>query len=245
MVRSREWKPMIEEPVREFASRVMARLGEQIESITAYSHPFTKGGLIIVFKDDVGFVPDLISVVYNCEPPPITLYCLRSAELFQLSFPGVFGWPYPLEEKPLLAYRLKFKGVVIYGRDISDEVTIQSDSMPLLEAQVQRCRQFIRNWSLDQLRRRNYLDIVKETKRQISYLMAIALLTRGEWDVAAENIPGRFEELFKDKWAMQTWAEMDALTQREAAAGEVSRESAKEALWLFERAVHYIEGHIR
>jgi hypothetical protein len=241
---------MIEEPVREFASRVIARLGEQVESITAYTHPFTRGGLVIVFKDDAGFVPDLISAVYNCEPPPVTLYCLRRAELFQLSLPGVFGWPNPLEEKPLLAYRLKFKGVVIHGRDISDAIVIRDDTMPLLEAQVQRCRQFVRNWSLDQFRRRNYLGIIKETERQIRYLMAIALLTRGEWDVAPENIPGRFETLFEDKWAMQTWADIDTLTTREAAAsstgdGQVSREAAKESLWLFERAVHYIEGHIR
>jgi hypothetical protein len=119
--------------------------------------------------------------------------------------------------------------------------------MSLLEAQVQRCRQFVRNWSLDQFRRRNYLGIIKETERQIRYLMAIALLTRGEWDVAREHIPGRFETLFADSWATQTWAEISTLTEREAAAaaGQVSRESAKEALWLFERAIHYIEGHIR
>jgi hypothetical protein len=236
---------MIEEPVREFASRVVARLGEQIESITAYSHPFTRGGLVTVFKDNVGFVPDLISVVYCCEPPPITLYCLRRAELFQLSFPGVFGWPNPLEEKPLLAYRLKFKGVVLYGRNLSDEVMIPGDPMSLLETQVQRCKQFVRNWALDQFRRRNYSGIIKEAERQIRYLMATALLTRDEWDVALEEIPARFELLFKDRRAMQTWAEINTLTLGREAAGQASRESAKEALWLFERTIHYIEGHIR
>lgn len=236
---------MIEEPVREFASRVIERLGEKVESVTAYSHPFTKGGLVVVFKDDAGFVPDLIAAVYGCEPPPVTLYCLRSAELFQLSYPGVFGWPNPLEEKPLLAYQLKYKGVVIHGRDIREEVTIPADPMPLLEAQVQRCRQFIRNWALDQFRRRNYQGIIKEAERQTRYLMAIALLTRGEWDVSPEEIPGRFETLFEDSWAMQTWAAINTLVPSQQAAEPASRESAKEALWLFERAIHQIEGHIR
>ena len=236
---------MIEAPVHEFALRVIERLGEQIESITAYSHPFTKGGLVIVFQEKIGFVPDLISVVYSCEPPPITLYCLRSTELFQLSFPGVFGWPNPLEEKPLLAYQLKFKGDVIYGRDIRDEVMIPDDPMALFETQVQRCKQFIRNWTLDQFRRRNYLGIIKEAERQTRYLMAIALLTRNEWDVAPEEIPERFELLFEDKEATQSWTEINTLALRQAATKEASRESAKEAFWLFERTIHFIEGHIR
>ena len=236
---------MIEAPVHEFALRVIARLGEQIESITAYSHPFTKGGLVIVFPEKNGFLPDLISVVYGCEPPPITLYCLRSTELFQLSFPGVFGWPNPLEEKPLLAYYLKFKGVVIYGRDIRDEVMIPDDPMALLELQVQRCKQFIRNWTMDQFRRRNYLGIIKEAEKQTRYLMAIALLTRNEWDVALEEIPERFELLFEDREAIQSWIEINTLALRQAETKEASRESAKEAFWLFERAIHFIEGHIR
>jgi hypothetical protein len=236
---------MIEAPVHEFALRVIARLGEQVESITAYSHPFTTGGLVIVFQEKAGFLPDLISAVYSCEPPPITLYCLRSTELFQLSFPGVFGWPNPLEEKPLLAYQLKFKGTVIYGRDIRDEVMIPNDPMALLETQVQRCKQFIRNWALDQFRRRNYLGIIKEAEKQTRYLMAIALLTRNEWDVAAEEIPERFELLFEDKEATQSWTEINTLALRHAPTKEASRESAKEACWLFERAIHFIEGHIR
>ena len=235
---------MIEAPVHEFALRVIARLGEQIESITAYSHPFTTGGLVIVFQEKAGFLPDLIAAVYSCEPPPITLYCLRSTELFQLSFPGVFGWPNPLEEKPLLAYHLKFKGVTIYGRDIRDEVMIPDDPMSLLETQVQRCKQFIRNWALDQFRRRNYLGIIKEAERQTRYLLAIALLTRNEWDVALEAIPERFAILFEDKLAIQAWTEINTLALHQAASKEVSRESAKEALWLFERAIHLIEAHI-
>jgi len=236
---------MINGEVNDFASRLVDRIGDRLESITFYSHPFTKGGLVIVFQDNVGFVPDLISVVYSCEPPPITLHCLRSAELFQLSFPGVFGWPNPLEEKPLLAYHLKFKGVTIYGRDIRDEVMLPGDPMSLLETQVQRCKQFIRNWALDQFRRRNYLGIINEAERQTRYLMAIALLTRNEWDVALEEIPERFERLFEDKWAIQTWTEINTLALHQAATKQASRESAKEALWLFEKAIHFIEGHIR
>ena len=228
---------MIEQRVQEFASRVIDRLEGRIESITAYSHPFTNGGLVIVFKDEAGFVPDLIAEVYDCDPPNITLYCLRRAELFQISSPGVFGWPNPLEEKPLLAYRVKFGGQAIYGRDIRGEIAVPDKPALLLEPQVQRCKQFIRNWMLDQFRRKNYAGIIKEMNRQTKYLMAIALLARGEWDVEAESIPDRFESLMKDSETKQRWLDINSLPLAE------SRETAAEAVWLFEKVLISIGRH--
>ena len=236
---------MIEQRVREFASLVIDHLKDRIESVVAYSHPFTNGGLLIVFKADAGFMPDLIAEVYGCAPPDITLYCLRRAELFQISGPGVFGWPNPLEEKPLLAYRVKFGGELIYGEDIRDEVEAAPDPASLLETQVQRCKQFIRNWALDQFRRRNYAGIIKELDRQSRYLMATALLTRGAWDVPQESIPDRFESLTKDAETKQFWAAINSLARAAAESGGdgPKRESAAEAVWLFEKVIQSIGRH--
>lgn len=236
---------MIEQPVREFASLVIDQLKDRIESIVAYSHPFTNGGVVIVFRADAGFMPDLIAEVYNCSPPNITLYCLRRAELFQISGPGVFGWPNPLEEKPLLAYRVKFNGELIYGEDIRDMIEVASDPASLLETQAQRCQQFIRNWALDQFRRRNYAGIIKELDRQSKYLMATALLAHGEWDVSQESVPERFESLTKDAETHQTWAGINALAQATAQNGGAKRESAAEAVWLFEKVIQSIGRHIQ
>lgn len=201
---------------------------------------------MIVFKADAGFMPDLIGEVYNCAPPDITLYFLRRAELFQISGPGVFGWPNPLEEKPLLAYRVKFDGELIYGQDIRDDIEVASDPVSLLEAQVQRCKQFIRNWALDQFRRRNYAGIIKELDRQSKYLMATALLAHGEWDVSQERIPDRFESLTKDAETKQVWAEINSLAQAAAHSSDSQkRESASEAVWLFEKVIQNIRRHIQ
>jgi hypothetical protein len=237
---------MVEQRIQEFASRVITRLEDKVESILAYSHPFTNGGLVIVFRADAGFMPDLIAEVYQCGPPDITLYCLRRAELFQISQPGVFGWPNPLEEKPLLAYRVKFNGVVIYGRDIRDDIAIPDNPVTLLETQVQRCKQFVRNWMLDQFRRRNYAGIVKEMDRQARYLMATALLAHGEWDVPLESIPERFETMLKDPETRQTWVDINSRALATAHAGESpSRESAAEAVWLFEKVLQSIGRHLQ
>ena len=234
---------MLEEQIERFASRVTTRLAGKIDSLVTYPHPFTNGGLVIVFSDDAGFAPDLIAEVYRCSPPPVTLYCLRRRELFQLSCPGVFGWPNPLEEKPLLAYWLRFKGKVVYGRDIREEIALPTEPKQLLENQLQRCQQFIRNWMLDQFRRRNYAGIVKEMDRQTNCLMATALLAHGEWDVAPPDVPGRFEVLFDDPQPGQTWKEISALTLQMAANPDQSRGMAMEAVWLFEKALHQIGRH--
>ena len=233
---------MTETRVQAFTSRVIDRLEDQIESIIGYSHPFTNGGLIVIFKKDAGFMPDLIAEVYECGPPNITLYCLRRTELFQIFGPGVFGWPNPLEEKPLLAYRVRLGGEVIYGRDIRDEIAIDGNPIVLLESQLQRCKQFIRNWALDQFRRKNYAGIIKEMDRQSKYLMATALLAKGEWDVPTERIPNLFESLLEDTETKLIWTDINSLANNEQ---EVSRESAAEAVWLFEQMLQSIGRHIQ
>lgn len=235
---------MAQQQVQEFALRVRARLEDQIESIVAYSHPFTNGGLVIIFRNDVGFIPDLIAEVYDCNPPGITLYCLRQTEIFQISSPGVFGWPNPLEEKPLLAYRVKFGGEVLYGRNICDEIAVPDDPVSLLEPQLQRCKQFIRNWMLDQFRRRNYAGIIREMNRQTMYLMSIALLRHGEWNIEPDMIPDRFEAMLKDTETKGIWVDINSLALATAKAEQVvSRESAAESVWLFENVLQSIGRH--
>lgn len=227
---------MINEEISNFTSRLVARVGGQIESITFYPHPFTKGGLIIVPGDGVEFVPDLIAEIYECNPPPVMFYCLRRSELFQLSGAGAFGWPNPLEEKPHLAFWLKNEGVVLHGVDIRDEIELPADTSGFFEDHTQRCKQFVRNWSMDQLRRKNYRGMIIELERQARYLMATALLSKNEWDVSPETIPERFDRSFKNSHANQVGADMAALARQTDEMDEsTSRRSAFEALWLFEQ----------
>ena len=233
---------MVDQSISDLALRIAARLGGELDSLVAYSHPFTKGGLVIVFRDDVGFVPDLIAETYRCQPPPVTLHFLRRKELFQLSSPGVFGWPNQLEEKPLLAWCVKFNGTVLYGDDMRQEITLPSDRMGLLETQLQRCRQFARNWALDQFRRRNYSGIVEGMDSQLKYLMAISLLTKNEWDIPLSEIPNSFEKMFQDPETNQISREINALSGSSDQGG--TRQTAMEAVWLFEQGLQRISRFV-
>ncbi|MGH9825006.1 MAG: hypothetical protein ACREDR_17385, partial [Blastocatellia bacterium] len=185
----------------------------RVESVAYYPHPFTAGGLLVVPKQDVGFVPDFIAEIYSYSPPNMMLNCLRRNELFELSQPGLFGWPRPLEEKPHLAFWLKNRGTILYGLDIREDIELPSDTSSFLEDHILRCKQFIRNWSLDQLRRKNYGGMVKELKRQSDYLMATALLTRGQWEVTQDQVAERFHEMFDDARARQIHSELAGLVE--------------------------------
>ena len=226
---------MIKEEVNDFVARLVDRLGDRLESITFYSHPFTNGGLVIVPKDEVEFIPDLIADIYACQPPAITLNTLRRSELFQLSDIGIFGWPVPLEERPHLAYWLKNKGVVLFGRDIRDEIKLPADRSSFLEIHLQRVKHCIRNWCFDQLLFKQHKRMVKEIEKQTKYLMATALLMENEWDLLLETIPERFDQMFKNERANQTWANITALTRQTDETDETTRQSALEALWHFEQ----------
>src|SRR5262249_15638037 len=81
-------------------------------------------------------------------------------------------------EKPHLPYWLKNRGIVLYGRDIRDEIELPHDPSSFLEIHLQRIKHCIRNWVLEQLSRKNHKAIVKEMERQVKYLMATALLSK-------------------------------------------------------------------
>jgi hypothetical protein len=66
--------------------------------------------------------------------------------------------------------------------------------------------------------------------------MATALLTKNEWDVSQEEIPGRFERSFGNGPASRIGADMAALARQADETDEnMSRQFAFEALWLFEQ----------
>ena len=222
--------------ISEFTSRIISKVGDQLESLAYYSHPFTKGGLVVVPNDEVKFIPDLIYQVYQCQPPAMTLNYLRADELFLLSVPGTFGWPYPLEERPHLAFWLKNNGTILHGRDIRKEIDIEVDKAAMLPIHIQRVKHCIRNWAFDQLWMKKYQLLIREIERQTRYLMATALLAQGEWELETADIPKRFDDVFQQDGANRIWLELSVLAGDEAEfEEEAARRRALESLWLFEQ----------
>ena len=223
--------PMVSQEIRDFTRRFVNQHPEDVESILYYPHPFARGGLVLVFKDEVEFLPDLISDAYGELPQGISLYCLRSSELFELSLPGLFMPPMIINERPHLAFCLKHKGILLYGRDIRNEIDAPPNPKMLLEAHIEGCLLYLRDHGiLRWLERGTYETLIRELDAQLRHLMATALLAYNVWDVDAGMVFDRFRELYHDREIEEIWRAFSHLVQEAA-----DENSALEAVWLFER----------
>lgn len=231
---------MTDRSIAEFVESYAAPLSGRVVSVVRYEHPFTQGGLVIVFDDGESDVLGLIGEVYRHGPPPgLSLHCLRREELFQLSTPGIFTLPLEVNEHPHLPFYVRHKGVVLFGHDIRGEVEPHADARVLLDNHIEGCMTNFRTLGImSWLHRRQYLRLVGELDKQLRYLMATALLVRGEWEVEFDSLPQRFDARFADARLKATWQDYADLRARAEGAGEsdeaAQRASAFEAVWLFE-----------
>lgn len=221
--------------ITEFAKCVVAKIGAQVESILYYPHPFHAGGVVIVLKDDTEPVLELASEVFSCAQMQISLHCLRQSELFKLSLPGIFVLPNPVSEHLHLGLWLKHRGVVIYGRDVRDEIVPPINQHLWLGAHIEACMHCVRpGFILAYLMDKSYADLIDEMNRQIRYLMATALLAQGVWDVSMETLPARFQSFYADEQIQEITRKLTALYQVDPANEYASRKAAYESVWLFE-----------
>lgn len=209
----------------------------RVESVILYEHPFTKGGLVIVFDDDEEDLIGLIADVYRHPlPHGLSLHCLRRDELFELSMPGIFTLSFRINEHPHLPFYVKHKSALLYGRDLRDEVVPFTDPRVLLDNHIEGCQTNLRTLGICRwLLRGQHLVLIEELDKQMRYLMGTALLTRGEWEVDMESLPGRFGAAFADRPLQATWHGYAELAGSGGEADEATgRRRAFEAVWLFE-----------
>lgn len=226
---------MTNDEINNIAGALRFRLHDHLLSLLYYPHPFGDDGFVVVFKDDLKEVVDLIAEAYSCVEPETHVYCLRHGELFELSLP-VYSWLNIVNRHTLMVYWLKHKGEVLFGRDIRGELVLPRDPRVLLENHLAVCRHFLRSGViLHWLQRRRYRELMGKLGRQVRILMATALLLRGEWETTEETVATRFEQLFSDPLLEQVWGDYKRLMQEASATGEdAGRDSALEAVWLFE-----------
>ncbi len=234
-------------PLSDFTERLLANLGGQVESILFYPHPFSEGGVIIVFCDGAQSTLELVSKVYlSNPPPPLALYCLRREELFTLSLPGLFQLPDLVSEHLYLAYWLKHKGTVLYGSDLRDQISLPPNPKALLDLHIEACLHSVRTYHiLQHLVNKEYSALIERLLQMTRSLMSTALLTRGHWDVQLETIPTQFDEVFADSQAQKIWADLLDLEKVAAEDKRAARQSAFEAAWLFECFIRRIGEYVR
>jgi hypothetical protein len=232
---------MTNEEIEEIAGRVINSLGDHSESILYYPHPFGADGFVVVFRDDVASVVDLIAEAHLCVPLETPLYCLRQKELFELSLP-VYSWVYLVNRHVHMVYWLKHEGRVLFGSDIRKHLKLPADPKLQLASHIGVSTHFLRSGIiLDWLQRKRYLDLVETLEQQIKMLMATALLLRGEWKVTAETVAERFEHFFYDQRLNGVGSEFKKLLS----SRRNERERALEAVWLFERFVSRLRSYVQ
>lgn len=221
--------------ITEFARCVVGKLGEQVESVLYYPHPFHAGGVVIVLRDDSDPFLEAASEVYSCTGIRVSVHCLRHAELFKLSLPGIFVMPNPVSEHLHLALWLKHRGVVIYGSDIRHEIVPPMNQHLWLAAHIEACQHCVRpGFILAYLMDKCYAQLIDEMNRQVRYLMATALLKHGIWDVSMETIPARFQSVYQDEQIKEITRKLTSLYQVDPENEYAARKAAYESVWLFE-----------
>lgn len=226
---------MVDTTIKSFVEQFAGRRRQHLESILYYPHPFTPGGLIFVFEDEVELL-NLIADVYQEAPTGLSLHCLRHRELFELALPGIFAPPLQVNERPHLPYWLKHKGLVLYGRDLRQEVQPATEPRMLLAGHIGGCMDYLRRYGiLTLLIEDRYSKLLQILEREMKYLMATALLIHNEWDVNLETIPEHFWRFFPDEHLKSTWQHFRA-QHAEIEIGHINdpAQAASDAVWLFE-----------
>lgn len=207
----------------------------------SYPHPFSKGGFLIVIKHDVDSLLKCVADIYRCLPPlGKSMNILRRSELSQLALPGLYAWPYFVNERPHLPYLLRHKADLLYGSDIREEIPAPGDPRLALMQHVEACKLYVRSQGVVKwLSQHEYMLLIRELDNHFRYLMATALLMFNHWDVEFESLPEQFSSYFANHPATETWQHFHALA-RTAAGQEDQRATALEAAWLFERFLQQV-----
>ena len=203
-----------------------------VDSILTYPHPFTDGGMVVVFSDSAGSYSELHAAVAYAAPPAGELHVVKSNDLFLLSVPS--DNPLAPLDYPHMVYFLKNRGQVVHGKDLREQIPPPSriDSMLTQLLDITAC--WFRNHTvLPALQTYAYASLVVAIDARLRYLMAIAVLRRtGKWDVTADHVPRDFFVEFQDVRLKEAWRELEELI--DTRIQDTDWATAVRAVWLFE-----------
>jgi hypothetical protein len=218
--------------VTQFADRLV--LGNsKVSSIMTYPHPFTNGGMVVVFDDTASPYSHLHATVINADPPKDEMHIVKRSDLFLLSVPS-FNPLAPLDY-PHMVYYLKNRGQLIHGEDLRTYIHAPScmDSMLIYLLDITACW-FRDHIILHDLQTNAFTSLVDAIDTRLRFLMSIALLCQtGRWEVQTSSVPADFLELLADGDLRETWYEFEEI-RASASSQDINLETAIRVVWLFE-----------
>jgi hypothetical protein len=177
--------------VAESALRLVDSARGDLESLVYYEHPLTVHGVVVVARDRVDSYPDLLARVYRALAAVPAIHCLHWRDLFLLALPGPSSPPFP-NDQPHLAQCVKYRSVLLHGRDCRPEVPLPAKPRLFLQEHLRGCRHYFRGHYLKRLLEKAYRQLVRETLNEARRLMSTALMREGGWRIELADVPRRF-----------------------------------------------------
>lgn len=236
---------MSDEEVAAFVAGLTESDSGNLASVLRYPHPFSAGGLVVVFDDRAGSYSKLHAAITRAVPPQCALSVVKRTHLFVLALPRI-DFAFPPFEYPHMVFFLKHRGEILYGEDVRGEIPPLSGAKYALEHILDIMACWFRDHGiLRDLQQRAYQSLIDNIDMRLRFLMSVALLVRcGEWDVEAETVAPRFFTEIRDDELKEIWRDFEGLGQEVGVQEEEgSRSAAFRAAWLFEAFSRGLRRH--
>jgi hypothetical protein len=180
--------------------------------------------------------PDLLARVYRALPAVPAIHCLRSRDLFLLALPGPSSPPF-LNDQPHLAYCVKYRSVLLQGRDCRPEVPLPAEPRLFLQEHLRGCRHYFRVHYLQRLLEKAHRELVREILAEARRLMSTALMGEGGgWQIDLAEVPRRFSIWHGTAGATEVVAGLETFARRLSdPTAALQKADAWEVTRLFER----------
>ncbi len=242
----------LEPRLRGVLDRFVERESDKLESVVLSPFPFCGRQLLVVCKDQVPFLHEVVASSRLFDWPDILTHWIRRSELDELSQPffyvSVWFWWKAIGQYPGWSYWLRHRGTVLHGQDVRPEIPLPRNPGSLLEATLTGTLIYNRAiLHVPFLVRGQYVELVELLGGLTRRLMATALLLRDEWEIEEATVMDRFARAFSDDGSRDLCADLRAVFESPAGASgpPVSKQRAYEALWAAERLYRFLRGFVQ
>lgn len=219
-------------------NRIHARYGQGLVSAVHCWSPYFKDVALVVVADQIDDISNVLRIANEEIPERVRVFCTRESEIPEVAaihayHPTLFALP----------YWLCFQSTTLHGKSLQGAMPLPSFDMSLLRFHVTYSLFHFRNRVvLARMGSRLYKRLIRELEKERLMWMLTALLTRGIWNIAPQDIEKEFLRTFpvpvleRNSRKFRSAVRKALLTR----PGPGRRSLAMRAVWLTERLSHHL-----